>query len=159
VQKRWISFFYLAGDLNDLQDESGKTEESSQTSARHGDSLSGTCSVDGGWLGWLGARWSGGLVVASIAVHNGRGIHWPGDGARAVSDGEGGGLGDVVSLAVVDQRRGGRAVSGDGGNDISHVGDVVTGHDGGGASKGSESNDGLHFDGLVWRLNFDNSGD
>lgn len=43
------------------------------------------------------------------------------DGARAVSDGEGGGLGDGVGLVVVRESGGLRAVGGDGGHDLSGV--------------------------------------
>lgn len=69
-----------------------------------------------------------------------------GDGARALGDGQSGGLGDGVSLVTVDNLGGRRAVGGVGSDNLGGVDDS-------GRSTGSESGRGgdggeLHFDGI-----------
>ena len=59
-----------------------------------------------------------------------------GDGARAVGDGEGGGLGDGVGLAVVDQSGGLRAVGGQSSDDLGNVGGLS--RDGGSKARDSD---------------------
>ena len=60
-----------------------------------------------------------------------------GDGARAVGDGEGGGFGDGVGLAVVHESGGLGAVSGQSSDDLSNVGGL--GRDGGSKARDSDS--------------------
>lgn len=69
-----------------------------------------------------------------------------GDGARAVSDGQGGGLSDGVSLVAVDDLSRTGAVGGVSSNDLGGVGDVLgVGSD---AGSESESSNELHVDGF-----------
>lgn len=79
-----------------------------------------------------------------------RGVDWLGDGARAVGDGEGGGLGDSVGLAVVGDLGGSRAVGSELSNDLSHVGSVGVGLSNGSEASGSSSDDETHVDGVDW---------
>jgi hypothetical protein len=58
-----------------------------------------------------------------------------GDGARAVGDGEGGGLGDGVGLAVVHESGRLRAVGGQSSDDLCNVGGLSRG----GGSKARDS--------------------
>lgn len=88
-----------------------------------------------------------GAVVADNSGGHDDGL---GDGARAVSDGQGGGLSDGVSLVAVNDLSGTRAVGGVSGNDLGGVGNVLgVGSDAGSESEGSSE---LHFDG--WVLGF-----
>lgn len=171
--------------LNDLENESSKTDETGQTGAREGGDLTSTGSGDGG-TGRGNTRSSvrnsvrntaasvdgattdgggGGNIVAGgggrndsgegdardrgdttgVASNHGGSDHRASDGARAVSDGEGGGLGDGVGLAAVSDLGRPRAVGGVNVNDLGGDGDVGT--PGSSASSGSEnSGDGeLHF--------------
>jgi len=59
-----------------------------------------------------------------------------GDGARAVGDGEGGGLSDGVGLAVVHKSGGLGAVGGQSGDDLSNVGGLS--RDGGSKARDSD---------------------
>lgn len=83
------------------------------------------------------------------------------EGARAVSDSEGGGLSDDNGRVVDNDRGGSRAVGGEGGDDLSRGGDNVGGDGGnvrevtsgsGSASKGKSTSSVLHF----WRYEFVN---
>lgn len=80
-----------------------------------------------------------------MADDSGGGDHGLGDGAGAVSDGQGGGLSDGVGLAAVGDLSGAGAVGGVGSDDLGGVGDVAlgVGRDAGGESEGSSE---LHFD-------------
>lgn len=81
-----------------------------------------------------------------VANDSGGGDDGLGDGARAVSDGEGGGLGDSVSLVAVDDLSRTGAVGSVGSDDLGGVGNVLgVGSD---ASSESESSSELHFVGL-----------
>lgn len=73
-------------------------------------------------------------------------VDWLGDGARAVGDGEGGGLSDGVGLVVVGQGGGLRAVGGVLGEDLSDVGDVAVGSDGGHEGSGDGGGGELHLE-------------
>jgi hypothetical protein len=83
-----------------------------------------------------------------------------GDCARAVGDGEGGGLSDGVSLVAVSKSGGLRAVGGDGSHDLGGVLSTVT--VGGVVRRGIGSSDEeasssssleeRHFDGCFWRV-------
>lgn len=78
-----------------------------------------------------------------VADDSGGGDDRLGDSARAVSDGEGGGLGNSVSLVAVDDLSGTGAVGGVGSDDLGGVGNVLgVGSD---ASSESESSSELHF--------------
>lgn len=79
-----------------------------------------------------------------------RGVDWLGDGARAVGDGEGGGLSDGVGLAVVGDLGGSRAVGGELSDDLSHVGSVGVGLGNGSEASGSSSDDETHVDSVDW---------
>jgi hypothetical protein len=82
-----------------------------------------------------------------VADDSGGGDDGLGDGARAVSDGEGGSLSDSVGLVAVDDLSGTGAVGGVGSDDLGGVGNVLgVGSD---ASSESESSSELHFDGWV----------
>lgn len=84
----------------DLQDESSKTDNTGQTSAGEGSGLASTVgngrrngrgddtSASGGDNGGSGV----GVAAASVARDNTGGDDWLGDGARAVRDGQSGGL-------------------------------------------------------------------
>lgn len=85
-----------------------------------------------------------------MADNSGGGENGLGDGARAVSDGQGGGLSDGVGLVTVDDLSGTGAVGGVSSNDLGGVGDVLG--VGGNASSESESSSELHFDGWVLGL-------
>jgi hypothetical protein len=89
------------------------------------------------------------LLTSGAVVADNRGGHDDGlgDGARAVSDGQGGGLSDGVGLVAVDDLSGTGAVGGVSSNDLSGVGNVL----GVGSNAGSESDSSseLHFDGWV----------
>ncbi|MCQ9255619.1 hypothetical protein NQ103_09160 [Vibrio parahaemolyticus] len=81
-----------------------------------------------------------------------------GEGARAVGDGEGGGLGDGVSLVVDNDGGGSRAVGGVGSDDLGGP-DNLAANGGGGvlvsgskADEGSGGNEELHFESLVFFL-------
>lgn len=81
-----------------------------------------------------------------MANDSGGGDDGLGDGARAVSDGEGGGLSDSVGLVAVDDLSRTGAVGGVGSDDLGGVGNVLgVGSD---ASSESESSSELHFVGL-----------
>lgn len=93
---------------------------------------------------------------AVVADNSGGGKDGLGDGARAVSDGQGGGLSDGVGLVAVNDLSGTGAVGGVSSNDLGGVGNVLG--VGGNASSESESSSELHFDGWgfgfgVWVLN------
>lgn len=84
---------------------------------------------------------SGAVVADDSGGHDDR----LGDGARAVSDGQGGGLSDGVGLVAVDDLSGTGAVGGVSSNDLGGVGNVLgVGSD---ASSESEGSSELHFDG------------
>jgi hypothetical protein len=93
-----------------------------------------------------------GAVVADNSGGHDDGL---GDGARAVSDGQGGGLSDGVGLVAVDDLSGTGAVGGVSSNDLSGVGNVLgVGSNAGSESEGSSE---LHFDGWVlgfWVLDY-----
>lgn len=142
---------WMRAAVGHLQDESSKTEDTSQTGAREGSSLAGTSS---GQVGRAGGRGNGdgadrggrddggGAVLVARAGDSGDRLS---NGARAVGDGEGGGLGDSVGRTTVGQGGGIRAVRGKGGHDLGGVGDIaIPGL--GGTSGGDESSDGkLHL--------------
>jgi hypothetical protein len=92
---------------------------------------------------------------AVVADNSGGGEDGLGDGARAVSDGQGGGLSDGVGLVAVDDLSGTGAVGGVSSNDLSGVGNVLgVGSNAGSESEGSSE---LHFDGWVlgfWVLDY-----
>lgn len=154
----------LAVDLK----ESSKTDDGSETGTGESGDLAGTGggdlgrSTSGGGstgasrrarLAGLAGRVNGdngGVVAvvwgrsrAVVADDSGGGDDGLGDGARAVSDGEGGGLSDSVGLVTVDDLSGTGAVGGVGSDDLGGVGDVLgVGSD---ASSESESSSELHF--------------
>jgi hypothetical protein len=157
-----------------LQDESSETDDTGEASAREGHGLAST-GRRGRSGGLLGGRddttgWGrsgdlgGGLGRGrnldagrrSLAAGRGRsgavsgGDHRLGDGARAVGDGQGGGLGDGVGLGAVDDLGGTRAVGHDlvdGGGGVGHVAVVASGSDAdGGDGKGGDGE--LHLDGI-----------
>jgi len=82
-----------------------------------------------------------------VADNSGGGDDGLGDGARAVSDGQGSGLSDGVGLVAVNDLSGTGAVGGVSSNDLGGVGNVLG--VGGNASSESESSSELHFDGWV----------
>jgi hypothetical protein len=151
----------------DLQ-ESSKTDDGSETGTGESGDLAGTGggdlgrSTSGGGstgtsrrarLAGLTSRVNGdkggvaavvgGRSGAVVADDSGGGDDGLGDSARAVSDGEGGGLGDSVGLVAVDDLSGTGAVGGVGSDDLGGVGDVLgVGSD---ASSESESSSELHF--------------
>lgn len=84
---------------------------------------------------------------AVVADNSGGGDDGLGDGARAVSDGQGSGLSDGVGLVAVNDLSGTGAVGGVSSNDLGGVGNVLG--VGGNASSESESSSELHFDGWV----------
>jgi len=86
-------------------------------------------------------------AVRGVADDRGDGGNGLLNGARAVGDSESSGLGDGVSVVVVDDRGRLRAVGGVGGNDLSDVGDVAVGRGAGG--EGKSSSEELHFDGCL----------
>lgn len=155
----------------DLQ-ESSKTDDGSKTGTGESGNLAGTGGRDlgrstgtsrrarlaalttvagltsrvngdhGGVVAVVGGRRSG----AVVANDSGGGDDGLGDGARAVSDGEGGGLSDGVGLVAVDDLSRTGAVGGVGSDDLGGVGNVLgVGSD---ASSESESSSELHFVGL-----------
>lgn len=152
-----------------LQDVSSKTKEASKTS---GGADNGTVSTSAErWLGdsWAGSadwnNWVGrGSVVgvcwsrslgAGLADHNWGNLDWLCDSARAVGDGQGGGLSDCVGLVVEGHGSGLRAVGGVGGVNLSDIGDVAVGSDSGHEGSGDGSVRELHLDGvfyLLWRV-------
>lgn len=73
-----------------------------------------------------------------------------GDGARAVGDGQGGGLSDGVGLVAVGDLSGLRAVGDVGGDDLSDDGHVAVGvgRDAGNGKSGDGGE--LHLDGIRW---------
>ena len=83
-----------------------------------------------------------------VADNGGGGEDGLGDGARAVSDGQGGGLSDGVGLVAVNDLSGTGAVGGVSSNDLGGVGNVLG--VGGNASSESESSSELHFEGWVF---------
>lgn len=85
---------------------------------------------------------------AVVADNSGGGEDGLGDGARAVSDGQGGGLSDGVGLVAVNDLSGTGAVGGVSSNDLGGVGNVLG--VGGNASSESESSSELHFEGWVF---------
>lgn len=87
---------------------------------------------------------------AVVADNSGGGEDGLGDGARAVSDGQGGGLSDGVGLVAVNDLSGTGAVGGVSSNDLGGVGNVLG--VGGNASSESESSSELHFEGWVFGL-------
>lgn len=162
----------------DLQEEGGQTGETGNT--REASDLGGTGGGNGrrglgglltrgrnGGASGLGntrdgavgvgrrRRDSGGLsgLRAVVADDGGGGDHGLGDGARAVGDGQSGGLSDRVGLVTVGDLGGSRAVGDVGLDDLSDDGNVLVSH---GASGGKgESESVLHLDGircLVGRL-------
>lgn len=116
---------------------------------------------DGGVVAVVGGRRSGAETLSVfltrprtsdidnlpvVANDSGGGDDGLGDGARAVSDGEGGGLSDSVGLVAVDDLSRTGAVGGVGSDDLGGVGNVLgVGSD---ASSESESSSELHFVGL-----------
>lgn len=83
-----------------------------------------------------------------VADNSGGGEDRLGDGARAVSDGQGSGLSDGVGLVAVNDLSGTGAVGGVSSNDLGGVGNVLG--VGGNASSESESSSELHFEGWVF---------
>lgn len=94
----------------------------------------------------LGIHFQSNLPV--VADNSGGGEDRLGDGARAVSDGQGGGLSDGVGLVAVNDLSGTGAVGGVSSNDLGGVGNVLG--VGGNASSESESSSELHFEGWVF---------
>jgi len=164
-------------EVGRLQKEGGETEEASKASARDSHRLAGTVgsdgargggsgsggdradSTDGG--GWVGSNWGAGVGVdrssgwgsAGVADHRAGDVDWLADGARAVGDGQSGGLSDSVGLAVVAELRGLRAVGGHLSDDLGRVAHVAIG----GSRSGGEGEDRdgreLHVDGrFAWVL-------
>jgi len=93
----------------------------------------------------------GGIHRGASARANNSGAYRLGDGAGAVGDGEGGGLGDSVGLAAVSDLGRLGAVGGVGGHDLSNVGrsgGVLVGIGVGASNEGEGSGDDgeLHFD-------------
>jgi len=128
------------------QDGSAQGDDTSSTGQHD---LAGTSSDDSRLGRGVGSSalgvGSGGVVVGGGGARDGgRGGDGLGDRAGAVQDGQGGGRGDGVGLAVVSQESGLRAVCGQSRDDLGRVGNVA-GRDGGG--KGQDgSNRELHFD-------------
>lgn len=152
-----------------LQDESRKTEQTSEASTGGGESLVGGASEDGLGGGCSrassgGSTRAGGDGAGTVDVGrdggdqrgagsrgsggNGSGgarCQRLGDGARAVGDGQRGSLRDGVSLVIVDQRSGLGAVGGKGSDDLGGVdlgavgGSRNTSHEGGGGSDDGET--------------------
>lgn len=93
---------------------------------------------------------AGRLRSAGVADNGAGGGHRLGDGARAVSDGQGGGLSDSVGGAAVGDLGRAGAVGDVGLDDLSDNGDVALGVVSRGASGGSESDGSgeLHLDGI-----------
>ena len=89
---------------------------------------------------WLRSRWG------SSGRWSWHGHDWLADGARAVGDGEGGGLRDGVSLAGHCHLGSSRAVGSVGSDDLGGVGNVGVLHGGGGANKGGGGSEELHCD-------------
>jgi len=167
-----------------LQDVSGNTEDGSKTGTGGGESLVGSAGELGRGRGGGSTSASrrsrddrgGGVLVRSrrsrgrgsrdvgsrgrwLNVHRGAGGRSRlGDGARAVSDGEGGSLGDGVGLATVGDLGRLGAVGGVGSHNLGDIGRGSVVAVGGGASnEGGGSGDGseTHFDGfdyLRWVL-------
>lgn len=152
----------------DLQEEGGNTGETSKT--RETSDLGGGAR-DGGDLGLLGGLGllrgggerdgglgntrnvgDGGVLVgrAVVADDSAGGDHGLGDGARAVGDGQSGGLGDRVGLGTLGDLGGLRAVGDVDVNDLGDDGAVVvsTSHGASGGG-GDDSSDGvLHLVGV-----------
>lgn len=130
-----------------LQQKSG-TQSDGTSSARQDNGLAGTGGDDGGGLGRPGASalGGGGVDVGGGAGDRGVGGDGLGQGARAVGDRQGGGLGDRVGLAVVGQGGGLRAVGSQGSDDLGGVGHVASRDGGGQGEDGSDRE--LHFDGV-----------
>ena len=91
----------------------------------------------------LGIHFQSNLPV--VADNSGGGEDGLGDGARAVSDGQGGGLSDGVGLAAVGDLSGTGAVGGVDVDNLGGVGDVAASRDSGGSGQDNSSGE-LHFD-------------
>lgn len=149
-----------------LQDVSSETKKASKASGGANNGAVGTgaerwlgdgwgsranWSNWGGWnggvgVGWDRGRWAGG------ALDNWGNRDWLGDGARAVGDGQGGGLSDSVGLVVEGQGGGLWAEGGVVGVDLSDPGDVA-GSDGGHEGSGDGGVGELHLDGnYFWKV-------
>lgn len=147
-----------------LQNVSSETKEASKTSGgadngavgtgaerRLGDSWGSRAD----WSNWgdrdgvVGVRWNRRLG-AGLTDHNWGNLDWLGDSARAVSDGQGGGLSDGVGLVIEGQGSGLWAVGGVGGVDLSDIGDVAVGSDGSHKGGGDGSVRELHLDGWIF---------
>lgn len=149
----------------DLQDESGKTDDTGKAGAGEDGSLGGRALRRGDLRGLLSRRRRrgrldlrglGGLGVLLLrrggdtgVAHNlGGGLDGLGDGARAVGDGDGAGLGDGVGLVTVGDLGGLRAVGGVLVNDLGDDSDVASVAGGGASGSGEDSSDSeLHLDG------------
>jgi len=147
-----------------LQDVGDETEDSSKTSTGGSDGLVGSTSESGNGRSDRSASAScvdrgdagGGVAVGSGSVHWGAsrarsgGVDGLGDCARAVGDGQGGGLGDGVGLAVVGDLSRGRADRGVGGHNLRDIGRGSGGvavTSGSAGDEGSSSSDSeAHFD-------------
>jgi len=153
-----------------LQKVGSKAEETSQAGARHGNGIAGTGDGAWGWgaggvsgdadganggggrddrCGGVVEHWGGGWGSRAGAADHGAGdIDWLADGARAVGDGQGGGLGDSVGLAVVAELSGHWAHGGQSRNHLGGVGNIASRI--GGGDSGGEGQDGgdleLHVD-------------
>lgn len=119
-----------------------------------GDEGGVAAAVDGltGLAGVTGLASLVGRGRAVVADNSGGGQDGLGDGARAVSDGQGGGLSDGVGLVAVNDLSRTGAVGGVSSNDLGGVGDVLgVGSD---AGSESESSNELHVDGFggFWEL-------
>jgi len=136
--------------LVDLENESGQTDDTGQTSAREGGGLASTGSrhrvasrsdtASGSGNGGVGVDATG------VADNHRSGGDGPGDSARAVSDGQGGGSCDSVGLGAVGDFSRPRAVGGVHVDDLGGDGDIATidvGVDANGSS--DKSNSVLHF--------------
>jgi len=138
------------GTRSSLEDEGSDGEDTGETSAREGHGLAST-GGDRAGLGWGGAGVAaGGLDGGGVGVAAGAGNGRDsgdrlGDGARAVGDGESGGLSDGVDGTTVGDLSGDWAVGGQSSDDLGNVGHVGPGVDASGESENSSS--GLHFDG------------
>lgn len=147
----------------DLQEESGNTSETGE--ARETSDLGGSARDGGltGVLGLLGGRGLGAggvggtgnnrdggvLLRAVVADSNSGGDHGPGDGARAVGDGERGGRSHRVGLVTVGDLGGLRAVGDEDVNNLGDNGSVVSVSHGASGGGGNDSGDGvLHLGGI-----------
>lgn len=152
-------------DYGSLEDSSDETQDTSKTNSSD---LDGTSSGDGAGSGGRsvgGSRGGAGHGVVGV----GRGVHGStgrysgasvaddaggrvdrlADGARAVGDGECGGLGHGIGLTTVSDLGSSRAVGGVGGNDLSgvcNVGSIAVRGLGASGQSNSSSDGELHFD-------------